>query len=410
MSTNEFSQLTIDITKQLSKTVKKEQGIFITPKTIIRKLHDSIIKFVNLNESPCVDVLEPSCATCEMVSYLDGLYSNLFIDAIEMNTTIYDKIRNHFSFKNTVKLIQGDFIKYDPNGKLYDLIIGNPPYLVIEKSAVPESYSEYIVGRPNLFGLFLLHSISMLKQNGILAFIIPKSFLNAAYYANIRHYLKSSGTILEIIDFEKDGGFIDTQQSTFGFIFKKTGHIDIPSECKYSIQFADNFMFADNANALRELLSGSTTLAKLGLTVKTGTVVWNQQKPILTSDSSKTLLLYNSNISKNNTIELLEFSNDEKKQYIQMVGSNSPAIVVNRGNGNSAYKLNYAFVDGTTTYLAENHLNVISSKLTGIERIELFQKILASFKNPKTEQFIKTFLGNNGLSKTELETVFPIYL
>jgi hypothetical protein len=43
MSTNEFSQLTIDITKQLSKTVKKEQGIFITPKTIINYVSSNLL-------------------------------------------------------------------------------------------------------------------------------------------------------------------------------------------------------------------------------------------------------------------------------------------------------------------------------------------------------------------------------
>ena len=35
---NEFSELTIQITKQISKATKKEQGIFITPRTIINKL------------------------------------------------------------------------------------------------------------------------------------------------------------------------------------------------------------------------------------------------------------------------------------------------------------------------------------------------------------------------------------
>ena len=40
----------------------------------------------------------------------------------------------------------------------------------------------------------------------------------------------------------------------------------------------------------------------------------------------------------------------------------------------------------------------------------LFNNIITSFNNSKTQLFINTFLGNNGLSKTELETIFPIYL
>ena len=406
---NEFSDLTINITKQLSKTVKKEQGIFITPKTIIKKLVEYLKQYIVINEQK-YEILEPSCGTCEIVRYIDELFDNISIDAIENNEIIFEKIKNNLSFKNGVNLHKSDFIKYATN-KLYDMIIGNPPYLVIEKHNVPDEYNKYIIGRPNLFGLFIIHSLSMLKINGILAFIIPKSFLNSSYYSTIRNYMKQNGEILNIIDFEKDGGFIDTQQSTFGIIYRKTNTINNPIECSYSITFNNNFMFSEDANSLRQLLHGSTTLSKLGLSVKTGNIVWNQRKSQLTNDNTKTLLLYNSNISKNNSFSLLDFSNDEKKQYINMDGINDTVIVVNRGNGNSAYKLNYALVDGTRKYLVENHLNVIySPTIHGDELKNLFNKIINSFKNPKTRQFIQCFLGNNGLSKTELETVFPIYL
>jgi hypothetical protein len=43
------------------------------------------------------------------------------------------------------------------------------------------------------------------------------------------------------------------------------------------------------------------------------------------------------------------------------------------------------------------------------ELIKIYEKIIKSFKNPKTKKFIEIFLGNNSLSKTELETIFPIY-
>ena len=41
--------------------------------------------------------------------------------------------------------------------------------------------------------------------------------------------------------------------------------------------------------------------------------------------------------------------------------------------------------------------------------LDIYNKIMISFKNKKTQDFINLFLGNNGLSKTELETIFPIY-
>jgi hypothetical protein len=82
-------------------------------------------------------------------------------------------------------------------------------------------------------------------------------------------------------------------------------------------------------------------------------------------------------------------------------------LVVNRGNGNSKYKLAYAFIE-SGPYLIENHLNEIYDP-TGTNS-KMYEKIINSFKNPKTQLFIDMYLGNNGLSKTELETIFPIYL
>ena len=100
-----------------------------------------------------------------------------------------------------------------------------------------------------------------------------------------------------------------------------------------------------------------------------------------------------------------------KATYIDKTGTNEPILVVNRGHGNATYKLDWLFIDGTKEYLIENHLNMI--KVPGNtfeEKKTMIEKIINSFKNPKTQEFISIFLGNNGLSKTELEEIFPIYL
>jgi hypothetical protein len=62
-------------------------------------------------------------------------------------------------------------------------------------------------------------------------------------------------------------------------------------------------------------------------------------------------------------------------------------------------------VDGKTPYLVENHLNMILCKTEENAKI-----LIESFKNKKTEEFVSLFLGNGGLSKTELHTIFPIYI
>ena len=410
----QYSELSLEITKLLPKNVKKEQGIYITPHVIIDKLIKSTLQYASEHNLTINTALEPSCGTCEMINYLDNsMTTPVTIDGVEFNSTIFDRIK-HITFKNKVQLIQADFTRHITDTR-YDLIIGNPPYLVCKKDNIPKEYEKYIVGRPNLFGVFILHSLHLLKPNGIMSFIIPKSFLNSSYYVKIRNYIKSCCKIVEIIDFEADNKFIDTDQATFGLILHKTTP-DI--ECKYSMKIGDNYVFTPDAAQLREMFANSTTLEKLGLSVRTGQIVWNEHKEILTNDKTKTILLYNSNLTKDNEIKLMEFKNEEKHQYINLEdtnyeGTTQPVIIVNRGNGNSAYKLNYAFIDDTTAeYVVENHLNVIYSKTIRLkpELMALFQQVLNSFKNERTQQFIKTFLGNNGLSKTELETIFPIYI
>jgi hypothetical protein len=404
----QFSELTLEITKNLTKTEKKAFGIFITPNSIIEKLNKSILEYLGENKSSIKNILEPSCGTCEIVNYCDNNYSSVVIDAIEYNKKIFDAIKD-LTFKNKVNLYNSDFITFKPN-KTYDLIIGNPPYFVCKKSHVPQEYEEFIHGRPNIFGLFILHSLSMLNSGGILALIIPKSFLNSLYYFKIRNYIKDICTIIKIDDYSKLNDFIDTEQSTFGLIIKKNATQNVATECGYSMLFNDNYIFTDNSIELKELFEGSTTIEKMGLKVRTGQVVWNEHKDELTDDDEDTILVYNSNISSDNKFVVKEFKNDEKKQYINRDGRIDPVLVVNRGNGNSAYKLNYALIE-KGPFVIENHLNEIYSpkKIEKKKLLEIYNKIINSFKNPKTKKFIELFLGNNGLSKTELETILPIY-
>lgn len=408
MSTSQFSELTLAVTKNLSKDEKKNFGIFISPNSIIKKLYSTVISYLENDISSIKRILEPSCGTCEIINYCDNMMNNVEIDGVEFNEKIYEKIKD-LNFKNNVKLYKKNFIKYKTSD-LYDLILGNPPYFVCKKSDIPEEYEEYIHGRPNIFGVFILHSLSLLKPGGLLALIIPNSFLNSLYYSRIRNYIKDNCMIIKIDDYSSINDFIDTEQSTFGLVIKKNVSKIEATECKYSMLFNGNYIFTNDSIKLREIFENSTTIEKMGLSVRTGQVVWNQVKDELTDNEDDTILIYNTNISKDNKLEIKKFKNDEKKQYINREGRIDPVLVVNRGNGNSDYKLNYAVIK-TGPFLIENHLNEIYSqkKMKTDELLKMYEKIIKSFENPKTKKFIDVFLGNNSLSKTELETIFPIY-
>lgn len=395
-----YSQITLEVTRRLSKAEKKEYGFFVTPPSIIGKLITQIQSLYSSRSF--TNILEPSCGTCEFLSAVSKIYLDSHVDGIEWNKTVYDSINGYES--DRIHLIHEDFLKYN-KPESYDLVIGNPPYFVFQKEQVPMEYREYITGRPNIFTVFILHSLAQLKSGGVLAFVLPKSFLNSAYYEEIRIFIKKTCIIKDLLDFEECNDFLETQQATFGLIVEKKGNNeDAAVESNFCSKIGDNFIFVTNPDSFSRLIKNTTTLKALGYSVKTGSIVWNEKKKNLTNDSTKTLLIYNSNVV-DNKIEIKTFSNDEKKQFIDLPGLSRNSLVVNRGNGNSVYKLSYAFVDSSREYLVENHLNVITHP-TNID----FSGIIKSFQDPRTTEFLRTIIGNGALSKTELETMLPIYL
>ena len=158
-------------------------------------------------------VLEPSCGSCEFVNILNKNFKKMKITGIELNKTIFDNIKV-FNNKN-ITLLNENFLSYNFENK-YELIIGNPPYFVMKKQDVDKSYYKYFEGRPNIFILFLIKSLSLLNINGILSFVLPKSFLNCLYYDNTRKYIVDNFKIIDIIDV--DDSYIETKQQTVIFI------------------------------------------------------------------------------------------------------------------------------------------------------------------------------------------------
>ena len=41
--------------------------------------------------------------------------------------------------------------------------------------------------------------------------------------------------------------------------------------------------------------------------------------------------------------------------------------------------------------------------------IELYNEVMTSFNNPKTNEFIELYFGNNAINTTELQHIVPIF-
>jgi len=406
-----FSELSIQLTEKLSKEEKKNGGIFFTPPSciqgILALLHKSVSKKIH-------HILEPSCGSGEFISALACEYPDARITGIEFHPLIYDSVAKNFAGRPNIMIHHADFLSDTAVASTTattppDLIIGNPPYFVMKKDAVPKEYYPYFDGRPNIFALFIIKAAALLQEGGVLCFVLPSSFMNSSYYDKTRKYLVAHFTVLHVIRSEslsENVKYIDTAQDTIVLIVQKC---DGGGGGACVFEKHGMTILSDNVPRLIRLYSGSQSLAELHFNVHVGTVVWNQCKTILTDDASKTRLIYSSNI-EDCAFVYKTYKNAEKKAFIDKPGIQAPMIVLNRGYGVGEYQFDYCLITpdvvGSQSYLVENHLICITAAgdaKTG------FQRVMRSFRDPRTREFIECYFGNSAINTTELNHMLPIY-
>ena len=412
-----FSQLSHTLTKNLAAKTKKENGIYFTPKNIIQLIITFITNYIDNHNLNIKTILEPSCGSCEFIYALDSTFPNIEIDGIEYINDIYKNIKD-LHFNNPVTIINNDYLNISVDKK-YDLIIGNPPYYVVAKNKINKKYYQYFDGRPNIYIPFIIHSLNKLNPNGLLSYVLPKNFTNCLYYTKLRTFLYNTQSILQIIDCS-DEKYIETGQETIILIVQNKPPLLVidndetqNGNDKFTIKLNNHIIFntEENIVRLKEYYNDSTTLDKMGFNVKVGTVVWNQERKILTDDTSKTLLVYSSDI-KDNILKSQKYKDIDKKNYIDKKGLSGPLLVVNRGYGKGKYVFNHCTLDIEGEYLIENHLICIMSKdkELGIDiKLAQYVDIINSFNSKKTQEFTKLYFGNNAINTTELQYILPIY-
>jgi len=380
----QFSSKSLEFNASLSKSVRQKNGIFFTPKKARDRLFDCIRSKNILPKT----ILEPSFGSGEFLEDAYKIYPEATVFGVEKNTDMFN------SAKQTDTLFNMDFLDYhaDP----VDLIIGNPPYF-----SVNIKNPNCMIGRGNIYILFLYKCLTEhLNENGILAFVLPTSLYNSGYYEPCRKYIATNTTIVHLE--ELNVSYYDTTQRTILLVIKNCVSVRKP----YIFKKNTNVYITPFYKELKQMTKTTTTLQSLGFAVKTGDVVWNQEKDKLADEGD--LIIYTTNIVDKKII--LNNLNENKKQYIQgfkhdpMIG---PAILVSRGYGN-LYKFSYAVIEEGVAFHGENHINVIYP--TTVEAKNHIETVSKSFDNPNTTEFIKYFVGNGALSKTEIETVLPIWI
>jgi hypothetical protein len=90
----------------------------------------------------------------------------------------------------------------------FDVVIGNPPYVNIEKIPIPDRerylgiYGEdgKLGKRYDLYQLFIMRGIRDLRKGGLITFILPNTFLMGSSYLLLRRKICQQTSIIEVTD------------------------------------------------------------------------------------------------------------------------------------------------------------------------------------------------------------------
>ncbi len=403
----EFSDDTIKYIKETNIKHRKSLGQYFTPRFVREAL---LNKLPNALKNP--EVLDPGCGTGEFLITAKKYFKNPRLygwDIDKKLVNISKKLVPEADIKETNALLNQDYNKYD-------FVIGNPPYYEFSlPEAIKKKFRNVINGRVNIFSLFVCQGINWLKEGGYLAYVVPPSMNNGAYFLKLRKFIVENSNIEYLHILRNPKIFKNALQSTMLLILKK-------GKNKGNYLFKKNgiLIFSENTKYLEKAFKNKPTLYDLNYEVKTGRLIWNQNKHLLTNNSKKGIPLI---WARNITSKGLKFPiiKEDKPQYVKRHNFDiGPAVVVNRITGTvKSIKLKSAIIPFGMKFIAENHVNVIfppsrkkqiKMKLEdNLPKINLTIRNIANQLSSKEKlKVVENITGNTQISKTELEKLFPI--
>lgn len=140
---------------------------YFTPDFIIKNIYKGLDS-LGVSKNNKIKALEPSCGIGKFFSYAPQNYE---FDAVEKD--LISATIAKFLHPN-VRIYNNSFEKVDFNKKEYDVVVGNPPY---EQLKIKDMGS--LGNNLSIHNYFAVKSSELLKDNGILSFIISSYFLDS---------------------------------------------------------------------------------------------------------------------------------------------------------------------------------------------------------------------------------------
>lgn len=452
---------------------KKGLGQFFTPRQIAQ-----FMATFGKQEKQTIRILDPGCGigilsaalaealiTGNTVRTIELVAFETDVDILPLAEKCFHYLSSWLHKRNiafTFFLCKNDFIlhnsvilanKKDTN-ELYDIVISNPPYFKLPKDDERAVAARAVIyGQTNIYSIFLLIAAKLLKEDGLLIFITPRSFCSGNYFRLFRELFFSiiDLTHIHLFQSRKNAFKRDKvlQENIIVTGIKKSATVprttltlsvsngadDIAGRRikEYAYTSLINF---DSSQKILHLPSSETdeqviaifktwtgSLASYGLDISTGPVVdFRSLKLIRKKPGKQTVpLIWLHNID---SMQFLwprpnGYKGKEKNQYIINNKAAASRLIKNR---NYVFLRRFSSKEDNRRLVAapyfqtsqpempmlgvENHLNYIYRKNEALTTEETIG--LAAMLNSRLfDLYFRTFNGNINVSATELRD-FPL--
>ena len=388
---------------------RKSTGAYYTPTDVVDKLLSRLHSF--LPDLSKKKILDPCCGTGNFLLHLPNqtdlsLIHGNDIDEISVLLTRINLALLHkptdldILYRN---ITQSDFLLCDSQ-ELYDCIIGNPPwgyaFSSVEKENLKKHYQCIQGKQVESYDLFVERSLSQIKKDGIVSFVLPEAILHTKahtairtlllkstsityleYLGNVFHQVLCPSIILELKRTDKPLSTVGTK------IANKQGQFTIQKERDITSQQFDLFIPDVTYSILDKLLHcpHTTTLyqqADFALGIVTG----DNNKFLQKKKTKKNeIILKGTNIEKYNILPGKNYIIFSPRDYQQVANSNYYR---------AEEKLLYRFISKRLTFTYDNKqtLSLNSCNLVIPKIPELPIKYVLAILNSSIAQFIFTNL------------------
>lgn len=454
--------------KSTSDKHKKDNGQFFTPKLI-----SDFMANLAKPKSDKISILDPGCGTailsCSLIEklILDSTVKEIELTLYEIDKNVLVQTRQVADYlsqwldsqniKFNYSIIELDFVIENAdafnlnslfgtaNVKQFDYIISNPPYFKISKADKRASVAkELVYGQPNIYSIFMGLAAKLLKNQGELIFITPRSFAAGNYFKAFRQSFFKDVSISDIHIFESRGKMFKTDnvlQENIILRASKTENKKIRitvSECDKGLQNPNEYNYhseelidlkskdkvlfipsnQNESDTIKIFRKWSNTLNDFNIQISTGPVVAFRCTDFLKNDGqvnvaiSPLVWLHNVKemefvypLQKGNKPSLIENTEDSRKVLLK----NKNYIFLRRFSSKDDKSRLVCCPYFSTSIDAEmvgieNHINYIHRPNGELIDNEIWG-ISALYSSSLFDTFFRTFNGNTQVGASELKQI-----